>query len=293
MALPVRPPTYTQTWTFFDGRWAEGNVPILGARSHGSWLGSTIFDGARKFEGVTPDLDLHMRRVNQSARRFDLVPLVPEAEWMELAAEGMAKFEPNKALYIRPMYWAEMGGTGGGVKHDPDSTNWCLCIYEAPMPQPGNLTVTLSPFRRPSPDTAPVDAKAGCLYPNNARALAEAMSRGFSNCLLPDVLGNIAELANANIFMVRGGEVFTPVPNGTFLDGITRQRVIGLLRRAGITVHEVSLRHRDFLEADEIFSAGNFSKVMPVTRMEDRDLQPGPIYTKARQLYWDFAHSRL
>ncbi len=293
MVLAVRPSTYTQTWIFFEGRWAQGNVPIMGARSHGAWLGSTIFDGARKFEGVTPDLDLHMKRVNQSARRFDLVPLVSEAEWMALAAEGMAKFEPDKALYIRPMYWAEMGGAGGGVKHDPESTNWCLCIYEAPMPQPGNLTVTLSPFRRPSPDTAPVDAKGGCLYPNNARALAEAMSRGFSNCLLPDMLGNIAELANANILMARGGEVFTPVPNGTFLDGITRQRVIRLLRSSGVKVHEVALRHRDFLEADEVFSAGNFSKVMAVTRMEDRDLQPGPLYTKARQLYWNFAHGRL
>ena len=293
MAKPVRKATFSQTWTFFDGRWEQGNVSILGARSHGAWLGSTIFDGARRFEGVTPDLDLHMKRVNESARRFDLVPLVGEAEWMDLAKEGMAKFEPDKALYIRPMYWAEMGGIGGGVKHDPESTNWCLCIYEAPMPQPGNLTLTLSPFRRPSPDTAPVDAKAGCLYPNNARALADAISRGFTNCLVPDVLGNIAETANSNIFMARGREVFTPVPNGTFLDGITRQRVIKLMRGAGVVVHEVSLRHRDFLEADEIFTSGNFSKVMPVTRIEERDLQPGPFYAKARQLYWDFAHGKI
>lgn len=293
MPRSVRKSTYTKTWTFFEGRWADGNVPILGARSHGAWLGSTIFDGARKFEGVAPDLDLHMQRINQSAQRFDLVPLVEVDEWMALAAEGMAKFESDKALYIRPMYWAEMGGTGGGVKHDPESTNWCLCIYEAPMPQPGNLSLTLSPFRRPSPDTAPVDAKAGCLYPNNARALAEAISRGFTNCLVPDLLGNIAETANANVFMVRGGEVFTPVANGTFLDGVTRRRVISLLRGAGHVVHEAALRHRDFVEADEIFTSGNFSKVMPVTRIEDRDLQPGPVYTKARQLYWDFAHGRL
>ncbi len=293
MPAPVRPSSFSQTWTYFEGRWVDGNVPILGARSHGAWLGSTIFDGARKFEGVTPDLDLHMKRINESARRFDLLPLVSEPEWMELATEGMAKFEPDKALYIRPMYWAEMGGTGGGVKHDPQSTNWCLCIYEAPMPQPGNLTVTLSKFRRPSPDTAPVDAKAGCLYPNNARALAEAISRGFTNCLVTDVLGNVAETANSNIFMARGGEVFTPVPNGTFLDGITRQRVVKLLRGAGVTVHEVALRHHDFLDADEIFTSGNFSKVMPVTRIEERNLQPGPMYFKARQLYWDFAHGKI
>ena len=133
------------------------------------------------------------------------------------------------------------------------------------MPEPSNLSITLSPFRRPTRDTAPVDAKAGCLYPNNARALAEAATRGFGNCLVPDMLGNVTELANANIFMAKDGEVFTPVPNGTFLNGITRRRVIGLLRDAGVTVNELSLTYTDFQSADEIFSSGNFSKVMPVT----------------------------
>lgn len=291
MAQPVKRPTFSQTWTFFDGAWQEGNVPIMGTRTHGSWLGSTVFDGARTFEGVSPDLDRHMQRINRSALSFGLLPLVSEDEWLELARDGIAKFDSAKALYIRPMYWAENGAAGGGVKHDPESTNWCLCIYEAPMPEPGNLAITLSPFRRPGRDMAPVDAKAGCLYPNNARALAEAGSRGFGNCLVPDLLGNITELANANIFMARGGEVFTPAPNGTFLNGITRQRVIALLRGAGVTVHELALTYGDFQSADEIFSAGNFSKVMPVTRIDERGLQPGPLYRKARQLYWDYAHA--
>ncbi len=79
---------------------------------------------------------------------------------------------------------------------------------------------------------APADAKAGCLYPNNARALAEAASRGFGNCLMRDAEGNVADLANANIFMAKDGEVLTPMPNGTFLDGITRRRVICLLRES-------------------------------------------------------------
>lgn len=291
MRASVKRPDYSTTWTYFDGDWHEGNAPIMGARTHGAWLGSTIFDGARRFEGVTPDLVLHLRRINRSARIFDLLPLVSDAEWMELTQAGIAKFAADAALYIRPMYWAESGGAGGGVKHDPDSTNWCLCIYEAPMPPPGNMSITLSPFRRPTRETAPVDAKAGCLYPNNARALTEAGSRGFNNCLVPDMLGNITELANANIFMARGGEVFTPAANGTFLAGITRQRVMALLRHAGVTVHETTLTYADFSSADEIFAAGNFSKVMPVTRIDSRDLQPGPFYQRARTLYWDFAHS--
>ncbi|WP_373505497.1 branched-chain amino acid aminotransferase [Aestuariivirga sp.] len=291
MPQPVRRPSFSATWTFFEGEWREGNVPIMGARTHGAWLGSTIFDGARTFEGVSPDLDLHMQRINRSADAFGLLPLMTPDEWLDLAREGISRFDKDEALYIRPMYWAENGAAGGGVKHDAESTNWCLCIYEAPMPQPGNLAITLSPFRRPGRDMAPVDAKAGCLYPNNARALAEAASRGFGNCLVPDLLGNITELANANIFMAKGGEVFTPAANGTFLSGITRQRVISLLRTAGVQVNEMALTYADFQAADEIFSSGNFSKVMPVTRIDERNLQPGPFYRKARELYWDFAHA--
>jgi branched-chain amino acid aminotransferase len=102
----------------------------------------------------------------------------------------------------------------------------------------------------------------------------------------------VAELATANIFMVKDGTVFTPAPNGTFLSGLTRARVIALLRAAGIEVVETRLRYRDFEQADEIFSTGNYSKVMPVNRIDERSLQPGPIGRRARELYWDFAHSK-
>jgi branched-chain amino acid aminotransferase len=278
------------TWTFFEGDWHAGNVAIMGARTHGAWLGSTVFDGARAFEGVTPDLDLHCARVNDSAVQFLLKPVVPVETWISLAFDGIKRFERNAELYIRPMYWPEHGTTGGGVRFDPESTRWCLCIYEAPLPKPTGSAITLSPYRRPTAETAPVHAKASCNYPNNARALIEAHARGFDNCLMRDMLGNIAELGNANIFMAKDGILYTPTPNGTFLDGITRRRVIGLLRGEGVKVVEATLSYADFEHADEIFSSGNFSKVAPITRIDDRALQPGPFYRKARQLYWDFAH---
>ena len=125
----------------------------------------------------------------------------------------------------------------------------------------------------------------------NARALIEAQSRGFGNCLMLDMLGNVAEFGNSNVFMAKDGVVYTPVPNGTFLNGITRQRVILLLRADGVTVVEKTLAYADFERADEIFSSGNFAKVAPVIRIDDRSIQPGPFYRRARELYWDFAHS--
>jgi branched-chain amino acid aminotransferase len=125
----------------------------------------------------------------------------------------------------------------------------------------------------------------------NSRALIEAASRGFQNCLMLDMLGNVAEFGNSNVFMARDGVVYTPAPNGTFLNGITRQRVIELLRGDGVTVTEATLKYSDFQGADEIFSSGNFAKVAPIIRIDDRSLQPGPFYRRARKLYWEFAHA--
>jgi branched-chain amino acid aminotransferase len=282
---------WSRTWVFFEGDWHEGNLPIMGPRTHAAWLCSMVFDGARAFEGVTPDLELHCARVNDSASKLFLKPIVSAETWVNLAREGIAKFDGSTALYIRPMYWAEREGPWVQA-HDPESTKWCLAIYEAPMRTPKGFSITLSPYRRPTLDTMPVDAKAGCLYPNNSRALFEAHARGFDNAIVCDMLGNVAELATSNVFMAKDGVVFTPVANGTFLAGITRRRTIGLLRDSGVTVIEKVLTYQDFQTADEIFATGNYSKVVPVTRIDDRSLPMGAIYTKARQLYWEFAHAR-
>jgi branched-chain amino acid aminotransferase len=280
---------WSTTWTYFENEWHEGNVPLWGARTHAIWLGSSVFDGARVFEGVAPDLDLHCARVNASAKAMFLKPSVSADEWVALTREGMKRFPADATLYVRPMYWAERAGPMA-LPPDAESTRFALTLYDAPMRKPDGLSITLSPFRRPTYETAPVDAKAGCLYPNNARAMLEAKSRGFDNCIVCDVAGNVAELANSNVFMVKDGAVFTPIPNGTFLAGITRRRVIALLREAGVPVIETVLRYADFEAADEIFSTGNASKVLPVTRIGERSLQPGPLYRKARELYWAFAH---
>jgi len=284
------PAATSLTWTFVDGDWHEGNVPIAGPRTHAMWLGSSVFDGARWFEGVAPDLDLHCARVNASAISMGLRPTQTPAEIVALTHEGLKKFDGKTAVYIRPMYWPELGGYMG-VPSDPASTRFCLCLYESPMIASSGFSLTVSPFRRPTIETMPTDAKAGCLYPNSGRAILEARMRGYDNALLLDVLGNVAETGSSNIFLVKDGQPMTPVANGTFLSGITRARTIALLAEAGMKTQEKALTVRDFLEADEIFSTGNHSKIVPVTRFQERDLQPGPVAKKARALYWDWAHA--
>ena len=193
---------------------------------------------------------------------MSLKPVVPTETWIALVREGLERFDRDAELYIRPMYWAE-DAAGGAVRPDPETTRWCLTMYVAPLPKPTGTAITLSPFRRPTRDSAPVEAKAGCLYPQNARAMIEARARGFDNCLMCDALGNVAELGSANIFMAKDGVIFTPVANGTFLAGITRRRVIALLQDVGTTVVETTLRYCDFQSADEIFCTGQLQQGDP------------------------------
>ena len=105
------------------------------------------------------------------------------------------------------------------------------------------------------------------------------------------MLGNVAETGASNVFMVKDAQVFTPAPNRTFLSGITRARTIDLLAQYGFSTVETTLTVEDFMDADEIFSTGNHSKVVPIIRIEDRELQPGPVAAKARELYWEWAHA--
>ncbi|WP_069877421.1 branched-chain amino acid aminotransferase [Bosea sp. BIWAKO-01] len=283
---------YSQTWSWFEGEWHEGNPGIMGPRTHASWLASTVFDGARYFEDKAPDLDKHAARVNRSAHVLGLKATMSAEEIIAKTYEGAKKFAPGTALYVKPMYWGEADGLST-IMADPESTKFCLCLFEAPMPVPSNgFSVTQGAYRRPTLETMPTDSKAGCLYPNNARVLRAAKAAGFDNALVLDMLGNVAETATSNIFMAKDGVVKTPVANGTFLNGITRQRVISLLRQDGITVEETSLRYSDFEQADEIFISGNYSKVMPVSRIDNTALQPGPLFRKARELYMDFTHSK-
>ncbi|MGL4414575.1 branched-chain amino acid aminotransferase [Roseinatronobacter monicus] len=276
--------------TWVDGQWHKGNAPIIGAADHAAWLGSQVFDGARQFEGVRPDLDLHAARVIRSAEAMGMVAPVDAATVQGLMEEGCAKFAPDAELYLRPMMWSRESSPGI-IDALPDSTGFAICIEALEMPAPGAFSLTVSPFCRPRPDMALTEAKAGSLYANNARIMAEARKRGYSNALSLDVDGHVAETASTNVFMVRDGVVLTPVPNGMFLNGITRQRVIALLRADGVDVVETSLTLEDFQQASEIFVTGNIAKVMPVTRYLERELGTPRMGLRARELYWDYALS--
>jgi branched-chain amino acid aminotransferase len=277
--------------TYFNGTWHDGDVPIMRAADHGSWLGTTVFDGARFFDGLTPDLDAHCARVNRSAKSLMLTPTVSAQVMVDIVTEGLKTFAPDAAVYIRPMYWG-IHGDPTAIIPSAEETGFAICLEQIPMAAPtASATLTRTQFRRPVLDDAVVNAKAGCLYPNNARMLLEARNKGFGNALVADAMGNVAETATANIFMVKDGEVFTPIGNGTFLAGITRSRHMKNLAADGVKVHEAVLSFDDFHGADEVFMSGNMSKVTPVTAFDDTQYQMGPVTRRVREMYWDWAAS--
>ena len=277
--------------TYFEGTWHDGDVAVMRAADHGAWLGSGVFDGARYFDGVAPDLAAHCERVNNSARALMVTPTVSTERMVEIAWEGLTSFDWGAAVYIRPMYWG-IDGDVTAIVPQPEKTGFALCLEEIPMAKAdATVRLTRTRFRRPVLEDAVVNAKAGCLYPNNARMLVEARAKGYQNALVADAMGNVAETATANVFMVKDGEIFTPIPNGTFLAGITRARHIANLAREGAAVRESVLTFADFEDADEVFMSGNMNKVTPVTEFDGHNYQVGPVTRRVREMYWDWAAS--
>lgn len=269
---------------YIDGEWIPGNPPIFGPLTNASWMATVVFDGARAFDGRAPDLDLHCARCISSAKALGLEPEIDAVSIARLAIEGIEKFPSETALYVRPMFY------GDGEWLLPSATKFVLTLIDRPMPAPGGgLKVCRTTRTRPTPLAAPTDAKAACLYPNVHRMIREAAARGFDVAVVGDANGNVAELSTSNLFLGIDGRVVTPVPNGSFLNGITRQRTIQLLRAAGVTVEERTVTFEELESADELFATGNASKIQAIVKYEARDLQPGPLTAKAQALYREFS----
>ena len=272
---------------WFNGEWSTTDKPAIGITDHALWMASTVFDGARSVKGHLPDLEPHCQRAIRSALAMGMEPKITADEIIRLVHQGLARLSHDTDYYIKVLFFSP----GGFLLPEPESTTFALHIFETALPEDNGFSATFSPFRRPDSTMAPTEAKASCLYPNTQRIIREASQRDFYTAVVLDGAGNVAEFAAANLWIVKNGIAYTPVPNGTFLNGITRQRVIALLREDGITVEEVTLTPEDVLNADEIFSTGNHGKVLHCNRIEDRELTRGPVSARARELYQAFTEA--
>jgi len=273
---------------YFEGEWRNEAPMVVGPADLGFWSATSVFDGARSIAGCAPDLALHCARVVRSARAVGLAPDLTADQVHALCLEGIRRLPAELDLYVRPMFYSR----GEGVLPEDAETVFTLAIFPMPLPPENAGRATLSPYRRAAPDQAPTDAKAGCLYPNSQRARRDARDRGFQLAVVLDPDGNVAEFSHANLVIGKDGVAITPKPNGTFLDGLTRNRTFQLLKEAGVPVEERSLTPADLETADEIWMCGNAGKIQSVTGYEARDLQPGPIFRRARDLYMEWLESQ-
>jgi branched-chain amino acid aminotransferase len=220
-----------------------------------------------------------------SAERLGLQCPLTVDEMEALTRAGVARFPADAELYIRPLVF----GCEGFLVPEAAHSGFALTLFDAPMPPFTGFSACLSALRRPDASMAPTDAKASALYANSTRVMREAKERGYDNGVVLDSAGAVAEFATSNLFLVTAqGQVVTPVPNGTFLAGITRARVIALLLDAGVTVKERTVLPQELDTAREIFNTGNYGQVTPCVRYEGRTLAIGPVATLARERYFDY-----
>jgi len=275
------------TQTFHQGTWHSGNYKVFGIDENASWLGMSAFDGARAFDGVHPDLDLHCQRSIRSAEILLMNAGVTPRILHDICIDGISRFPEGSHLYIRITFWDQTPLRS--VKDPSVVAEYSIALYEAPL-EFKDITVNLSKYIRPTAKQAPTGAKASCLYPNSILAVSAAHDAGFDDSVMLDVDGMVAEFTMSNIFIVRDGTIFTPAPNENFLNGITRQRIIKLLREDGYVVEERIIYPFELKIADEIFQTGNMSIVKACSAYENHVLGVGPVTERAWELYMDFAH---
>ncbi|WP_417766955.1 aminotransferase class IV [Stappia sp.] len=274
-----------------DGRFIEhGSANLLW--THALHYATSVFEGIRVYGGAPFLLSEHIQRLYRSCELVGLDFHMPIDECIGLCREIILRSNLEEA-YLRPVVYN--AGPDLGVHAPANDTRLGLLIWEWPSVFGGDASrrgLALSsdvPWRRPAPQSFPVQAKAsaGYLLGSINRRIAE--KAGFDDALVLTHDGMVAEATGANIFIVRNGRVATP-PATSFLDGLTRRTVIGLLDGVA-PLDVIPLTLADLHQADEIFLTGTAYEVMPVGRLDSRTLPCGPLTTDLRDRYLHLTRS--
>ena len=263
--------------------WREAQLHVL---SHGLHYATSVFEGERAYDGSIFRLREHTDRLLGSARLLGFeIPFTAAA--IDAAAEQVLAANGLADAYVRPIAWR--GTEQLAVSPKGTRIHLAIACWEWPNvfgsdPMAG-LRLARARWRRPHPQTAPVQAKAAGLYMVGSMAKAEAEAAGWDDALMLDWRGHVAEATGANVFFVFDGALHTPRPD-SFLDGITRQAVIALARTRGIEVIERAVMPDEIGRADEVFITGTAAQVTAVRQIGEHAYTPGKI---TETLVRDFA----
>lgn len=271
---------------WFNGElvpWTEAKVHVL---THGLHYASSVFEGQRVYDGSIFKLDAHTQRLFRSAEQLDFsIPYSIDA--INQANREVVSANRIRDGYVRPVAWR--GSEMMGVSAQANRINvaiaaWQWPSYFSPEARLQGIKLSVSKWRRPSPETAPVHAKAAGLYMICTLSKHDAEQRGFDDALMLDWRGRIAEATGANIFLVIDGALHTPTPD-CFLDGITKQTVTELAKARGLEVIERPIQPEELSRATEVFVTGTAAEVTPVSQIDDYRFTVGEI---SRQLVEDY-----
>jgi branched-chain amino acid aminotransferase len=269
-----------------DGKlipWREANVHIL---THAMHYASSVFEGERAYNGKIFKSREHSERLKRSANMIDFeipytVDQIEAAKAEVLAASGL-----NDA-YVRAIAWRG-AGEDMGVASSRNPVRMAIAVWEwgayygdAKMK---GAKLDISKWKRPSPETIPCHAKAAGLYMICTMSKHAAEAKGCSDAMMYDHRGYVAEATGANIFFVKNGEVHTPTPD-CFLNGITRQTVISMLRERGIVVHERHIMPEELSGFEQCWLTGTAAEVTPVGQIGEHTFEVGALTREIAESY--------
>lgn len=273
-----------QIW--FDGKlvpWRDAKVHFL---THALHYGSGVFEGVRCYGGNIFKLNEHSQRLLDGCKTMDMKITYTHEQINQACVEAV---KANKLVdaYIRPLAWRgpeQMGVAAQQTKIHLAVAAWEWPSYFSPELRDKGISIQTSRWRRPAPDMAPVTAKACGLYMICTLSKHEADRNGFTDALMHDYRGNIAELTGANFFMIRNGELHTPITD-CILNGITRLTVIDLARSLGYKVTERHIKPEELKDAEECFATGTAAEVTAIGKIDDKTYTVGPITRRIREEY--------
>ena len=263
-------------WIWFDGQfvpWRDAKIHVL---THGLHYASCVFEGQRIYGGEVFELTRHTERLFNSARILDMTIPFSVAEIDQACKESVARAGLEDA-YMRPLVWRgseQMSVPAQGAKIHVAIAVWPWPSYFDPETKARGIRLDHAIYRRPPADAAPWESKAAGLYMICTLSKHAAEAKGYQDAMMLDSRGYVAEGTGANIFFVRDGALHTPTPD-CFLNGITRQTVISLAKKAGIEVVERHIKPDELSTFNECFLTGSAAEVTPVSEIGEHRYTPG------------------
>ena len=272
---------------WFNGElvdWRDAKTHVL---SHALHYASSVFEGERAYNGVIFESAKHAQRFRDSARALDFAIPYTDKEIMA-AKDSVLRANKLQDAYVRPVAWR--GSEMMAVSAQHTTIHVVIAAWEWPSyfdaeTKMKGISLDFSSWKRPSPDTAPVHAKAAGLYMICTLSKHKAEEDGFADALMLDYRGYVAEATGANVFfLMDDGKLHTPKPD-CFLDGITRQTAIRIAKSLGKEVVERHIKPEELANASECFLTGTAAEVTPVAQIGEYHFNPGALSRSIMEAY--------